>query len=56
MRCCIVKAMSFPVVKYGVRVGSQRKLSTKELMLLNCRTGEDSQESSCLQGDQTSQF
>ena len=55
MRCCIVKAMRFLVVKYGVRVGPQRKLSTKELMLLNCRTGEDSQESSCLQGDQTSQ-
>jgi len=25
-----------------VRVGPQRKLSTKELMLLNCGVGEDS--------------
>ena len=32
----LVKAMVFPVVMYGVRVGLQRKLSTKELMLLNC--------------------
>ena len=34
---------------------SQRRLSTKELMLLNCGVGEDSWESIGLQGDQTSQ-
>ena len=34
---------------------SERKLSTKELMLLNCATGEDSWESLGQQGDQTSQ-
>ena len=36
-----------------VRVGLQRKLSAKELMLLNCGVGEDSWESLGLQGDQT---
>ena len=38
-----------------VRVGLQRKLSAKELMLLNCGVGEDSLESLGLQGDPTSQ-
>ena len=37
-----------------VRVGLQRKLSAKELMLLNCSVGEDSWESPGLQ-DPTSQ-
>ena len=37
-----------------VRVGLQRELSVKELMLLNCGVGEDSGESLELQGDQTS--
>ena len=37
-----------------MRVGLQRKLSTKELMLLNCGVGEDSWESLGLQGDPTS--
>ena len=37
----LVKAMVFPVVMY-VRVGLLRKLSTKELMLLNYGVGEDS--------------
>ena len=37
-----VKAMVFPVVLCGVRVGSYRKLSIEELMLLNCGVGEDS--------------
>ena len=37
----LVKAMVFPVVM-DVRVGLQRKLSTKELMLLDCGVGEDS--------------
>ena len=35
----IVKAMVFPVVMYGCRVGLHRKLSTKELMLLSCGVG-----------------
>ena len=38
----LVKAMVFPVVIMDVRVGLQRKLSTEELMLLNCGVGEDS--------------
>ena len=37
-----------------VRVGLWRKLSTKELMLLNCGVGEDSWEFLGLQGDPTS--
>ena len=37
-----------------VFMGLQRKLSTKELMLLNCGVGEDSWESLGLQGDPTS--
>ena len=36
-----------------VRVGPKGKLSTEELMLLNCGVGEDSWESLGLQGDQT---
>ena len=36
----LVKAMAVPVVIY-VRIGPYRKLSTKELMLLNCGVGED---------------
>ena len=39
-----------------VRVGLWRKLSAKELMLLNCDVGEDSWESLGLQGDPTSPF
>ena len=35
-----------------VRVGPQRKLSTEELMLLNCVVAKDSWESLGLQGDQ----
>ena len=38
----LVKAMVFPVVMYGVKVGLWRKLSAEELMLLNCGVGEDS--------------
>ena len=38
------------------RVRLWRKLSTKELMLLNCHVGEDSWESLGLQGDLTSPF
>ena len=36
-----------------VRVGLWRKLSTEELMLLNCGVGEDSWESLGLQGNQS---
>ena len=38
----LIKAMVFPVVMYGCKVGPQRKLSTEELMLLNCGVEEDS--------------
>ena len=40
-KVCLVKAMVFPVVMY-VRVRLWRKLSTEELVLLNCVVGEDS--------------
>ena len=36
------KAMVFPVVMYGCESWTVKKLSTKELMLLNCGVGEDS--------------
>ena len=39
-----------------VRVGLWRKLSAKELMLLNCGVGEDSWQSLEVQGDPTSPF
>ena len=39
-----------------VRVGLWRRLSTEELMLLNCGVGEDSWESLGLQGDPTNPF
>ena len=38
----LVKAMVFPVVMMDVRVGSLRKLSTEELVLLKCGAGKDS--------------
>ena len=38
----VVKAMVFPVVMYGCESWTIRKLSAKELMLLNCGVGEDS--------------
>ena len=38
----LVKAMFFLVVMYGCESWTIRKLSTKELMLLNCSVGEDS--------------
>ena len=40
-KVCLVKAMVFPVLMYGCE-GLYRKLSIKELMLLNCGVGEDS--------------
>ena len=39
---CLVKAMVFQSSCMDVRVGLYRKLSTEELMLLNCGVGEDS--------------
>ena len=36
----LVKAMVFPVVMYGCESWAIRKLSTDELMLLNCGVGE----------------
>ena len=47
-KVCLVKAMVFPV-----RLGIWRKLSTEELMLLNCVVGKDSWESLGVQGDPT---
>ena len=38
----LVKAMIFPVVMYGCESWTVKKLSTKELMVLNCGVGEDS--------------
>ena len=38
----LVKAMVFPVVMYGCKSWAVKKLSAKELMLLNCGVGEDS--------------
>ena len=38
----LVKAMVFPVVMYGCESWTIRKLSTEELMFLNCGVGEDS--------------
>ena len=52
-KVCLVKAMVFPVVMYGCESWTIRKLSAKELMLLNCSVGEDSRESLGLQGDPT---
>ena len=40
---CLVKAMVFPVVMYGCESWIiKKKMSAKELMLLNCGVGEDS--------------
>ena len=52
----LVKAMVFLWSCMDVRVGLWRRLSTQELMLLNCGVGEDSWESLGLQGDPTSPF
>ena len=52
----LVKAMVFPWSCMDVRVGLWRKLSAKELMLLNCGVGENSWESLGLQGDPTNPF
>ena len=38
----LVKAIVFPVVRYGCESWTIKKLSAKELMILNCGVGEDS--------------
>ena len=38
----LVKAMVFPVVKYGCESGTIKKVEHQELMFLNCGVGEDS--------------
>ena len=55
IKVCLVKAMVFPVVMYGCESWTIKKLSTEELMLLNCGVGEDSCKSLGLQEDPTSQ-
>ena len=54
-KACLVKAMVFPVVMYGCESWTMKRLSAKELMLLNCGAGEDSCESLELR-DPTSPF
>ena len=46
----LIKVIVFPVVMYGCESWTIKKLSTEELMLLNCGVGE----SLGLQGDPTS--
>ena len=41
-KVCLVKAMVLPVVMYGCESWTIKKVSTKELMLLNCGVGEHS--------------
>ena len=41
-KVCLDKAMVFPVVMCGRESWTKRKLSTEELMLLNCGVAEDS--------------
>ena len=40
-KVCIVEAMVFPVVLHRCESWTKRRLSTRELMLLNCGVGED---------------
>ena len=40
-KVCLVKVMIFPAVMYERESWTIKKLSTKELMLLNCGVGED---------------
>ena len=51
----IAKSVVFPVVMYRCESWIIKKAEHGELMLLNCRAGEDSWESLGQQGDQTSQ-
>ena len=57
-KVCLVKAMVFPIVTFGCESWTKEeelRLSTKELMLLNCSAGEDSWESLGLQGGRSNQ-
>ena len=38
----LIKAMAFPVVMYGCDSWTIKKVSTEELMLLNCGIGDNS--------------
>ena len=40
-RVCLVKVMVFPVVMYVSESWTVKKLSTEELILLNCGAGRD---------------
>ena len=51
----IVQAMVLPIAMYGCESWTIKKLSTEELMLLNCGVGELSLRALALQGDPTSQ-
>ena len=41
-KVCILKTMIFPVVMYGCESWTIKRLSAKELMLLNCGARENS--------------
>ena len=41
-KVCLIMAMVFPAVMYGRESWTIKKVTTKELMLLNCGGGEDS--------------
>ena len=41
-KVCLVKAMVFPVVMYGCKSWTVRKVEHRRMMLLNCGVGEDS--------------
>ena len=41
-KVCIIKGMVFPAAMYGCEKWTIKRLSTQELMLLNCGAGEDS--------------
>jgi len=38
----LVKAIVFPIIRYGCENWTIRRLSIEELLLLNCAVGEDS--------------
>ena len=41
-KVCLVKAMVYPVVKYGYESWTIKKAEHRRTMLLNCGVGEDS--------------
>ena len=50
----LVKAMVFPVAKYGCESWTVKKAECRRINILNCGVGKDSWESLGLQGDPTS--